>query len=153
MLQLASTQRQLIPLEFDIMVTVCEMDAAGKKETIFFSLRSAINEEYRKYAKARKFKSAGLLFTHERCITFKFDYPKPAFGEIMTYALQFGPNGVIVSPVTPYNDPEIAPFLEPVNLSEMKNEFFNLADFEPRKHKPTNAPIVPVDQTCSKQSA
>ena len=135
MSQLASTQRQLIPFEFDIMVTVRENDAAVQKEKISFSLRSAISYEYRKYAKAKKLKSAGPSFTHERNITFVFENPNQLCAKVMTYQLRFGPDGLIVSPVTLHLDPEIAPFLEPVNLSKVENEYFNPADFEPRKRK------------------
>jgi len=152
MLPSASTQPHPAPLEFDNIFDIREIDAAGKKEKICFFLRYAISYEYREYAKGRKLKSGDPSITHERCITFVFDHPNPGYGKIMTYRLCLGLDGVILSPVTPHPDPEIAPFLEPVNLSHFKNEFFNPADFEPRKRKLTAAPIVAADQTVSKQS-
>jgi len=142
MSQYASTKRQLIHLEFDIMVTVREKDAAGKKEEISSSLRSAISGEYRKYAKAKKLKSADPSFVHQRNISFVLDQPNPRYSIGITYGLRFGPDGVIVEPVSLRPDPEIAPFLEPVNLSKVGNEFFNPADFEPRKRKLIPAPAA-----------
>jgi hypothetical protein len=130
-----SPQRKLIPFECNIMIRVPGKDPAGKKENIFHALRSAIYREYRKYAIAKKLKSAGPSFIHERCISFVFDYPNPPYGKVMTYRLQFGP------------------FLEPINLSKVENEYFDPTDFEPRKRKQTAAPIVQVEQPISKQTA
>jgi hypothetical protein len=142
MIQTASTRHHLIPPEFDIKARICEKDAADKKEDIFLTLRSAIYGEYRKYAKAKKLKSAGPSFTHARCITFEFDQPKPPYGKRMTYRLLFGPDGVIVSPVTLNPDPEFAPFLEPVNLSKVENDYFDPADVQPRKRRLTALPAA-----------
>ncbi len=140
MLPRISTQRQLIPLEFDIMVNVHNLDDAGKKDTIFTQLRWAIHDEYRKYLKVKKQNSAGPTFTHERCISFVIVHPTPPYGKCMTYRLSFGPNMVIVTPTGGNFDPKIAPFLEPVNLAQMESEFFNPLDFEPRQRKLTRYP-------------
>ena len=145
MLPAVSTQPHPAPLEFDQMFDIREMDVAAKKENIFFFLRRAVFCEYRKYAKAKKLKSAGPSFTHKRNITFVFEHPNPGYGKVMTYRLCLGPDGVIISPVTPHPDPEFAPFLEPINLSNFKNEFFNPADFEPRKRKLAAGPVAMAD--------
>jgi hypothetical protein len=135
-----STKRQLIPFDFDIMVTVRESDTAAKKEEISSALRSAISSEYRKYLKAQKLKSADPSFVHQRNISFQLDQPNPRYGIVITYALRFGPDGVTVELVSLRPDPEIAPILGPVNLSKVATEFFNPADFGPRKGKLTAVP-------------
>jgi hypothetical protein len=147
MLQLTSPQPQSIPAGHDITITVSGKDTSGIKEYIRWILRSAVHCEYRKYLKAKRLLSAGPSFSHTRCIHFVLEQPNPQFDDVITYRLHFSAAGVVIEPVSPNPDPDIATLPEHIDFGMVQCEKAPVIAMPETRHiVATRMPSIPAEQ-------
>jgi hypothetical protein len=146
MLQLAPAQPRQINAGNDITITASGKDASAKKDYIRWILRSAVHFEYRKYIKAKRLLSAGPSFSHTRCIHFVLEQPNPQFDDVITYLLHFSAAGVLIEPVSPNPDPEIATLPEHINFGMVQTEKAPVIAMPETRHiMPTRTPSIPSE--------